>query len=140
MGAFEVYFKHKTIFSKLKTSMWPSPDGLATKLASIIDNLENKKPILDGVDHKDMSDSEPEVEQTELPNPKSSFVIPKVARRKQKKPKAKRKPKPPKGDNIFITNPVAYNEVRWYFSYKYQFRARKMNLMIANRALRVMVG
>lgn len=28
VGAFEVYFKHKTIFSKLKSSVWPHPEML----------------------------------------------------------------------------------------------------------------
>lgn len=29
VGAFEVYFKERTIFSKLKSSLWPHPEKLA---------------------------------------------------------------------------------------------------------------
>ena len=38
VGAFEVYFKHKTIFSKLKTGLWPTSETLAMKLQAIIEN------------------------------------------------------------------------------------------------------
>jgi hypothetical protein len=111
VGAFEVYFKHKTVFSKLKTSMWPTSETLATKLEAIITNMENKKPLMEGITHKDMSESEPEVEPTEFPNPKSSFIMPKVPRRKTKPKTKKKKKQAPKGENVFITNPVDYPQV-----------------------------
>ena len=59
---------------------------------------------MDGVNIKDMSESEPEPEVQELPNPKSSFVIPKVPRKA--KPKKKSAQPKPKGENVFITNPA----------------------------------
>lgn len=104
VGSFEVYFKHKTIFSKLKSSLWPHPDALAGKLTAVVTNMREGKSLLDGVNIKDMSESEPEPEVTELPNPKSSFVIPKVPRKA--KPKKKNPQDKPKGENVFITNPA----------------------------------
>lgn len=71
VGAFEVYFKHRTIFSKLKTSVWPHPDSLVQKLKQIIENMNAGRNWMDGVKHKDMSESEPEEVTQELPNPKS---------------------------------------------------------------------
>jgi azurin len=64
--------------------------------------------MTEGVTMKDMSESEPEEDPHELPTPKSSFVIPKVPRRKQKCRKKKTKAMN-KTNNVFITNPIAYN-------------------------------
>ena len=65
--------------------MWPHPDILASKIKAVISNMKAGKNWMEGIKHKDMSESEPEPEVHELPNPKSSFVIPKVPRRTRPK-------------------------------------------------------
>lgn len=91
IGAFEVYIKHKTIFSKLKHGMWPHAEKLAAKLRAVVDNLNNGKPILKDIPHRDMSESDPEETPRELANPKSSFVIPKVPKALRKKKRKSKK-------------------------------------------------
>ena len=70
--------------------------------------------MMEGITHKDMSESEPEEVPNELPNPKSSFVIPKVPRRRARTKQRKRVKKPKKEDNVFITNPVNYEPVNYH--------------------------
>ena len=36
MGAFEVYFKRRKIFSKLKTSNWPNSDTIIKKIQMVL--------------------------------------------------------------------------------------------------------
>jgi hypothetical protein len=37
IGAFEVYFKERVLFSKLETGLWPHPGAIANKVREIID-------------------------------------------------------------------------------------------------------
>mmetsp|Transcript_31530 Transcript_31530/g.31019 ORF Transcript_31530/g.31019 Transcript_31530/m.31019 type:complete len:311 (+) Transcript_31530:241-1173(+) len=85
--------------------MWPNADKLATKIRAIVDNLAEGKSMLADIEHKDMSESEPEEVPRELPNPKSSFVIPKVQRKLVKK---KKKPKKFRRNNREFVNKTAY--------------------------------
>jgi hypothetical protein len=110
VGAFEIYFKHKTVFSKLKNGIWPSIDKLANKLRAMVDNIQDGKKIMEGIEHKDMSESEAEEEPKYVSN-KSSYVIPKVERRVKKKKPAhninKNKPK----EGRFISTPIVSQEI-----------------------------
>lgn len=67
--------------------MWPHIEKLAIKLRAMADNIQEGKKLLEGIEHRDMSESEPEEEPKYIPKDKSLFVIPKVERRiKKKKP------------------------------------------------------
>ena len=39
LGAFEVYYKHKIIYSKLKTGVWPKAEILGPKVVKVINNI-----------------------------------------------------------------------------------------------------
>ena len=84
--------------------MWPHPEKLANKVRAIVNNIHNGNPMLKEVKHKDMSESEPEETPRELPNPKSSFVIPKV----QRKIKRKRRVRKVREVQDEEENPTAY--------------------------------
>lgn len=84
--------------------MWPHAEKLAEKLRKMVENSSNGKPIMEDVKHKDMSESEPEEEPKEQVAPKSSFAIPKVARKPIKKKKRVKRPQ----EKVFIANPISY--------------------------------
>lgn len=69
--------------------MWPHIDKLAIKLRAMVDNIQDGKKILEGIEHRDMSESEPEEEPKYIPKNKSLFVIPKVERKVKKKKQIK---------------------------------------------------
>ena len=50
LGAMEVYFQTLTVYSKMKTKVWPAPELVAKKLAKVVQNSRNGLPLKDGVD------------------------------------------------------------------------------------------
>lgn len=100
--------------------MWPHPDKLskcqylqslktneiifliANKLMQIFDNLREGKPLMEDVAHKEMSESEAEEPPKPLPASKSTFVIPRVTRRKPKK----RKLRNVENSTTYKSNPI----------------------------------
>ena len=49
LGAFEVYYKHKTVFSKLRSRVWPHPEVIAKKLRIMIDNIRAGRKSTEGL-------------------------------------------------------------------------------------------
>ena len=93
---------------------------LAGKIKLVIKNMNAGKNWMEGINHKDMSESEPEEDAHELPNPTSIFgrkfsssltskpySMPRVPKKQKQKKKINNKSS--KEQNLFITNPITYN-------------------------------
>ena len=60
LGAFEVYFRHHLVFSKLSTSLWPNVDLLTEKLGRMVENVRAGRRADDGIKLRSFSKKRPE--------------------------------------------------------------------------------
>ena len=61
LGAFEVYYKHKIIYSKLKTGVWPKVEILGPKVVKVINNITEGRRSTEGVKLRNFSEDGDEV-------------------------------------------------------------------------------